>query len=51
MIKVLKKFTILGDNKKYLAGELVSFDAKTEKSLVENGYAEEVKEAPKKKKK
>lgn len=51
MIKVLKKFTILGDDKKYLAGDKASFDAKTEKSLIDGGYAKEVKEAPKTKKK
>lgn len=51
MIQVLKKFTILGDNKKYLAGDKVSLDKSKEKDLIAKGYAKEVKEAPKTKKK
>jgi len=51
MIQILKKFTILGDNKKYLAGDKVSLDKSKEKDLIAKGYAKEVKEAPKKKNK
>jgi len=51
MIQILKKFTILGDNKKHLVGDKVSLDKSKEKDLIAKGYAKEVKEAPKTKKK
>jgi len=51
MIKVIKEFYKSSEKKSYKIGEVASFDAKTERSLVDNGYAEVVKEAPKKKNK
>ena len=49
MIKVLKGFYKVSEKKTYKVGEKASFDKETEKALVNDGFAEVVKEDKKRK--